>query len=99
MMRNNMCRLRCGILVFMLGFLIWIFFPSTALGQSSNATGKQSAQEKSCFELGKMYGRCFYTALLGKKCAPADNVAKPQRCRETSDFDTGLKEGIHEVMN
>ena len=63
------------------------------------AAGKQPVKEKSCFELGKMFGRCGYTAFLGKKCAPADDIVKPKRCMDISDFDLGIKEGIQEVVN
>jgi len=49
---------------------------------------------ESCYQLGVRYGRCATMAMMGKTCAPADDIVKPQRCKGDAKFDRGLAAGV-----
>lgn len=75
-----------------------IVFVAASIGLALASTAIAKEREESCFELGKRYGRCSYSAMIGKECEPEDDIVKPSRCQGDSDFDRGIKAGIEEIQ-
>jgi len=64
----------------------------------SNPVHLPAKKQEACYELGVRYGRCASSALVGRRCNPADDIVKPKRCMGDPSFDRGIEASARQVL-